>query len=61
MLAYIHTALGNADSAFAFLEQAYVTRDPDVVFIAHDPYFEPVREDPRFAALQRNVATGPVR
>jgi serine/threonine-protein kinase len=55
ILAYIHTALGNPDSAFAWFERAYIARDPDMIFIAEDPYTIPLRADPRLVDLARRV------
>jgi len=58
LIAYIYTALGNADSAFAWFERSYVARDPDMIFIAQDPYTKPLRGDARLVALARRVGVG---
>jgi tetratricopeptide (TPR) repeat protein len=51
-LALIYIALGERDSAFAWLDRARVTRDvpADIKF---DPGFDPIRGDPRFAVILR--------
>ena len=54
-IAYTYTALGNADSAFAWLERSYVARDPDIIFVAQDPFTRPLRDDPRLIALARRI------
>ena len=54
-MAYIYGALGNADAAFAWLERSYAARDPDLIFIAAEPEYAPIRSDPRFASLARRV------
>lgn len=50
-LALVHVGLGDADRAFAALEQATVDADPALGCVAVDPRFEPVRSDPRYARL----------
>ena len=55
LIAYVHVALGNADSAFAWFERSYAARDPDMIFIAQDPFTRPLRSDPRLVALARRV------
>jgi len=54
-MASIYGALGNADAAFAWLERSYAARDPDLIFIAAEPEYAPIRSDPRFASLARRV------
>lgn len=50
-LALAHVGLGDADAAFAALEQAVADSDPALVYLAVEPRFEPIRPDPRFARL----------
>jgi len=50
--ALIYIALGERDSAFAWLERARVARDLPAD-LKVDPAFDPIREDPRFAVLLR--------
>jgi len=54
-MAYIYGALGNADVAFAWLDRSYAARDPDLIFIATEPFLAPIRGDPRLVALARQV------
>jgi eukaryotic-like serine/threonine-protein kinase len=50
-LALVHTGLGNRDDAFRYLEQAIDARHPAAAFLAVEPDLDPLRSDPRFAAL----------
>jgi DNA-binding winged helix-turn-helix (wHTH) protein/Tfp pilus assembly protein PilF len=50
-LAAWYAQLGDADHAFAELERASVERDPSLVSADVDPAFDPLRADPRFAAV----------
>lgn len=50
--ALVFAGLGQRDSAFQWLENAYKERDVHLVFLAtHDPKWDDLREDPRFRAL----------
>lgn len=57
-LAYTYGALGEMDAAFRWLERAHEVREPDMVFIAVEPFSLPLRRDPRFAAIVRRVKAG---
>ena len=57
-LAYIHAALGNADSAFAWLERGYSAREPDMIFVANEPALRPLHGDPRLVGLARRIRVG---
>jgi TolB-like protein/Tfp pilus assembly protein PilF len=50
-LALVHVGLGDADRAFAALEQATVDADPALGYLNVDPRFAPIRIDPRYARL----------
>lgn len=50
-LALAHAGLGDADTAFALLDRACEERDPALINLAGDPRFDPLRRDPRYAAL----------
>jgi len=51
-LALVYAGLGQPDSAFKWLEDAYKVRDVHLVFLAAgDPRWDDLREDPRFRAL----------
>lgn len=50
-LALVHIGLGDADCAFAALEQATVDADPALGYLKVDPRIEPLRSDPRYVRL----------
>jgi serine/threonine-protein kinase len=54
-VATIHVGLGERDQAFEWLERALKERAYGLVFLPTDPRFDPVRGDPRFAAVMRRV------
>lgn len=47
-VAQIYAALGDADTAFEWLEKAFQLRDPTMVSLKTDPFLDPLRGDPRF-------------
>ncbi len=49
--ALVHIGLGEVDEAFRWLEQAYEERFDWLAYLAVEPLFDPVRDDPRFEAL----------
>lgn len=53
--ALTYVALGEKDQAFAWLEKAYDERAPWLASLKSDPAFDPIRPDPRFAALVKRV------
>ena len=54
-IAAIHTALGEKDQAFEWLEKAYEARTPDLRFLKVTQWMDSLRSDPRFADLLRRV------
>ena len=52
--AVIHAGLGDADSAFRWLEEAYRTRATRIHEL-HSPYFDALRGDARYADLERRI------
>lgn len=50
-LATAYLGLGDKDEVFAWLDKAFEARDPKMVSLRVDPTFDPIRSDPRFAAL----------
>ena len=50
-LAVAYTGLGDRDRAFAWLEKAYQERVRPMPSLKINPLFDPLRSDPRFAAL----------
>jgi serine/threonine-protein kinase len=53
-----YLGLGDNEQAFAALEQAYQEKSNILQFIKTHPYFDPIRNDPRFAGLVRRVGLG---
>jgi TolB-like protein/DNA-binding winged helix-turn-helix (wHTH) protein/Tfp pilus assembly protein PilF len=55
--AFIHAylALGEYDEAFVWFEEAYREQSQILQFLKVHPFFDPVRNDPRFVDLQRRV------
>lgn len=58
-LAEIYAALGDKDAAFASLEKGYEARCPFLWDVRAYPQFDPLREDPRYAALLRRMNLTP--
>jgi pentatricopeptide repeat protein len=50
-----YLGLGDNEQAFAWLERAYQEQSNILQFLKVHPYFDPLREDPRFADLLRRV------
>jgi TolB-like protein/Tfp pilus assembly protein PilF len=58
-VALIHTALGQPDSAFAWLNRAVQERTHWLVWLNRDLRWKPLRGDPRFTSLVRRVGLPP--
>jgi TolB-like protein/tetratricopeptide (TPR) repeat protein/tRNA A-37 threonylcarbamoyl transferase component Bud32 len=58
-VALIHTALGQRDSAFAWLDRAVEERTHWLVWLNRDLRWKPLRGDPRFPSLVRRVGLPP--
>ena len=54
-IAAVYVALGEHDTAFKWLEQAYRMRSADVTTLDVERHWAPIRSDPRFAALVKKV------
>lgn len=54
-IALLHTALGDKDQAFAWLERAYLARSSYMTSLKGLPGYDPLRSDPRFDSLVRRV------
>lgn len=55
LIAAVYAALGERDTAFQFLERAFRERDSLLVYLKVEPMFNPLRADPRFAALLTRI------
>jgi len=54
-VATVYLGLGERDQAVEWLERALKERAYGLVFLPTDPRFDPLRSDPRFAAVMRRV------
>ncbi|HEX6575450.1 MAG TPA: protein kinase [Gemmatimonadaceae bacterium] len=54
-LAMGHAAMGDFDRAFESLERAYQARSAGMIYLHLDPGYEPLRGDPRYAALVKRI------
>ena len=50
-IAAVYAGLGDYDQAFRWLDVAYKARDGSLIPLKTDPTLDPLRDDPRFAAL----------
>jgi Tfp pilus assembly protein PilF len=53
-----YLGLGQNDEAFSWLEQAFKEKSNILQFLKTHPFFDPIRNDPRFADLVRRVGLG---
>ena len=51
----IHAQLGDRDAAFAALDRAWEIRAWRLISLKIDPYMDPLRSDPRYAALVKRI------
>lgn len=58
-IATAYTALGDRDSAFEWLQNAKEARSICVIWLNNEPRFDPLRSDPRFAKIVRDVGLPP--
>jgi TolB-like protein/Tfp pilus assembly protein PilF len=54
-LAYVRVGLGDREGALDSLETAFTRRQTDLNYMAVDAVFDPLRGNPRFEALKRNL------
>lgn len=54
-IAKVHAGLGNKDQAFVWLEKAFEARSGRLKDVADEPYYDSLRDDPRYANLMRRV------
>ncbi len=51
----IYAQLGDADRAFAAFDKAVEAPDPGLIYLKRDPFVDPIRRDPRYAALLKRL------
>lgn len=51
----IHSQIGDRDRAFAAFDRALSLKDPGLVGLKTDPFVDPIRKDPRYAALVKKL------
>jgi Flp pilus assembly protein TadD len=59
-LALVHAGLGDADTAFVWLDRAYAARDVHLMFLTVDVKWERFRSDPRFGELLARCGFSPI-
>lgn len=55
LIASIYTSLGDKEKAFAELEKAADERDCYMLRLVVDPFFDPLRDDPRYKAILKRM------
>jgi hypothetical protein len=54
-MAVLFAAMGDADTAFRWLEKSYTKRESQMPFLKVDYRIDPLRADPRFQKMLRRV------
>ena len=54
-IGHMHLGLGEVDAAFQWFDRAVAERDQNMMPILSYQHFDPIRDDPRFAALVRKM------
>jgi serine/threonine-protein kinase len=55
LIAYVHAGLGEKAEAFLWLRKSFENRDPWLVFLKVDPFWECLRSDARFTELVQDM------
>jgi TolB-like protein/DNA-binding winged helix-turn-helix (wHTH) protein len=58
-IAVVYGALGENDRAFRWLKRAYRDRNDALIYLKVLPLFDPLRDDPRYSAMLRQVGFTP--
>ena len=53
--AYVPLGRGDLDAAMTLIEEAYAERDLNLAWNFQDPFFDPLRKNPRFLALRKKL------
>ena len=59
MVALVYSGLGEKEQAFQWLERAFQEHSGGITFLKVDPFWEPLRSDPRYADLLRRIGLPP--
>ncbi|MEQ8211030.1 MAG: tetratricopeptide repeat protein [Lacipirellulaceae bacterium] len=54
-IAYVLVGLGETDEAFRYLDRAFHENSWELVFLRVEPWFDPLRDDPRFKRLEKSM------
>ncbi|MGD2071789.1 MAG: hypothetical protein PVI57_24195, partial [Gemmatimonadota bacterium] len=54
-VAMVFAGLGEADEAFQHLQVAFDEDYPYLEYLPSNPFFDPIRDDPRFGVLLRRI------
>jgi tetratricopeptide (TPR) repeat protein len=54
-IAVLHLRLGRTEQALDWLERGYARRDPPLANITSEPWFDDLRDHPRFQDLRRRI------
>ena len=60
-LAGLYAEAGQADAAFAQLDEAFERREPQLLHVVAAPAFDGLRQDPRYDALLRRIGIPAVK
>jgi len=53
--AFIHLGIHEYDQAIELLEQAYAEKSWFIIFIQIEPWYDPIRQDPRFIEIMKKM------
>jgi serine/threonine-protein kinase len=53
-----YLGLGDKEQALVWLEEAYKEQSNILQFVKTHPFFDPIRNDPRFVDLERRIGLG---
>ena len=51
----VHAQRGETSEALAALEEAWRVRDAGLLYLPSDPFFDPIRTEPRFKSLETKL------
>jgi len=50
-----YAAIGDAEAALTWLERSAARKEMQILYLKYDPFFDSIRSDPRYTALERRV------